>query len=174
MAFDFCKNYSYKNGLGKTMKNSLHIYYNLQLVINDFRLSFLIQPIDYYYYSDFENFINTFITITKDLDIYFKSIGQGLLFYKLENHNIISSHKELSNKHNHKILGKILSYPCWDAEPTEPRFISFMLFDKFGQYQLFTNWFNYDWEIDYFKFQTKTWKKYLEKNFNATCEYYID
>jgi hypothetical protein len=169
MLYSFCKSYSYKNGCNIYKNNCMNIYYNLQLLLNDLRLGFLLQPIDYYYYKDYECIVKNIVFYIWNKNIEYIEIAQGLLFYKKCNNDIIDTVKnELNNMYNHKLLGKILSYPCWYAN-NNLNFISFIVIDKYGQHQLISNWYETYFDSLVFRYECNKWKKYLENKFNCTC-----
>ena len=163
----FCEHFAYINGVNKPISNCMDIYYNIQLVLSKHRLSFMIQPIDYTYSSDYSKIMKNILEYYNDIDT--KSHPQGTLIFLKENlmliNSILDSAKE---KNNSQILGQVLSYPCYNHINTK-RFISLYINDKYGQHQLLANYYNDDGTI--FKKGIKKWIDYLLDHFN--CYTYI-
>jgi len=138
---DFCDNFEYYDGTNKLIKNCKDIFYNMLLLQGGYRLSFMIQPIDYKYSNAYANIIMKLLESYDNIDT--KCHYEGTLVYLKINKKIIENHYDVGT--STKKLGFILSYPCFNHERENfPKFVSFNVYDEKGVHQLFANWYNDD------------------------------
>ena len=163
---DFCETYTYIDGCAIQQSNCMSIYYNIQLVFSEYRLSFMIQPIDYKYSNDYAKIILHMLNYYDRIDT--KCHPQGTLIFLKKNLYLINSILDSSDDaNNHNTLGKVLSYPCYKHSWSNT-FISLYVKDRFGLHQLLANWYNDDDTI--FLYIVEEWKEYLIDHFH--CDVY--
>jgi hypothetical protein len=164
---DFCESFIHINGCDKEETNCMSVYYNLQLVLSKYRLSFLIQPIDYKYSNDYSALISNLLYYYDNIDT--KCHPQGTLVFLKENLEMINNILDTSTtKNDSTTLGLVLSYPYYDHEWTN-HFITLYVHDIYGNHTLLSNWYNDDGHL--FESNMKEWINYLMEHHH--CEPYV-
>lgn len=161
---DFCKNFTYIDGCDNMMTNCMSIYYNVQLVLDGYRLSFMIQPVDYKYSYSY-TIIMTNLLKSYDI-INTRCHSQGTLIFLKKNIKLINS--IIDSENDEYALGRVLSYPCY-KHTWNNMFIRLSVRDKYGVHELMTNWYNDDGDI-LFKKKVNKWGKHLMNRYH--CKVY--
>ncbi len=166
---DFCQNFKYKDGCNCFRFSIMDIFYNINLVLNDLRLSFMIQPIDYINRLDYEKIIDKIVRTFDNLS--FSDHNQGKLVYLTKNKHLFENCECV----NDEKLGFLLSYPFYHSKPDnsyKKYFFDFIVEDKYGEHQLFANWYygNLIEGLEKFSNDTKNMKEFLDLTFDVNSK----